>query len=297
MTFLTLLRALKSFHPWIYIQDIIKYESHERTSTKRLLLPHLDNMAGYASWLVQCSVNIPTPYEQNLSPFSSKKFVVVYLDDILVYSRTPEEHAQHLRVLLQTGSFRTPIRSRPFKSGQQSTSSNKLKAFWLFVDFIAVSSTTTPEFNQQRSHETQSAFTNLNHISIDAGKSCFPSGRRPIHGPLRNSPAVGSSPSHIAVRSARVPNVSPEPTQQLGGDQSNRLPGLGHSAPSLNDRDSHVTTKRSRSSTVQPRSEVSLTLNVNINDVQDVAALLDSGATADFIDSRIVWTLNYTLMH
>ena len=30
------------------------------------------------------------------------QFVIVFIDDVLVYSRTEEEHEQHLRAVLQT---------------------------------------------------------------------------------------------------------------------------------------------------------------------------------------------------
>ena len=30
------------------------------------------------------------------------QFIIVFIDDILIYSKTKEEHAEHLRIVLQT---------------------------------------------------------------------------------------------------------------------------------------------------------------------------------------------------
>ena len=46
----------------------------------------------------------PATIQRAMNKIFSKhigKFVLVYLDDILVMSRTPEEHEQHLRIVLQ----------------------------------------------------------------------------------------------------------------------------------------------------------------------------------------------------
>jgi hypothetical protein len=38
----------------------------------------------------------------NISSHYLDKFVLVFIDDILVYSKTKEEHEEHLRIVLQT---------------------------------------------------------------------------------------------------------------------------------------------------------------------------------------------------
>ena len=49
--------------------------------------------------------NTPTAFMDLLNrvfkPFLNK-FIIVFIDDILVYSRSEEEHTQHLRITLQT---------------------------------------------------------------------------------------------------------------------------------------------------------------------------------------------------
>ena len=48
--------------------------------------------------------NAPATFQRTMNKIFSKhigKFVLVYLDDIFVMSRTPEEHEQHLGIVLQ----------------------------------------------------------------------------------------------------------------------------------------------------------------------------------------------------
>ena len=50
-------------------------------------------------------INAPTAFMDLMNrvfrPFLDQ-FVIVFIDDVLVYSRSEEEHEQHLRVVLQT---------------------------------------------------------------------------------------------------------------------------------------------------------------------------------------------------
>ena len=49
--------------------------------------------------------NVPTTFQSTMSRIFNPyigQFVLVFLDDILVYSRSPKEHLQHLRLVFET---------------------------------------------------------------------------------------------------------------------------------------------------------------------------------------------------
>jgi hypothetical protein len=58
-------------------------------------------MVCHAFWVEECPCNIHEANGQYLAPFT-KSFVVVYLDDIMIFNQTWEEHLHHIRQVLQT---------------------------------------------------------------------------------------------------------------------------------------------------------------------------------------------------
>ena len=57
-------------------------------------------MPSYAFWHVQYSKHFHEVDESSISTFI-EKFVVVYFDDILIYSHSEEEYIQHLKEIFE----------------------------------------------------------------------------------------------------------------------------------------------------------------------------------------------------
>ena len=57
-------------------------------------------MAGYTFWVDKCTRTFMRLMNEVLREFIGK-FVVVYLDDILIFSKTREEHLKHLAIVMK----------------------------------------------------------------------------------------------------------------------------------------------------------------------------------------------------
>jgi hypothetical protein len=58
-------------------------------------------MVGHVLWSDKCSNHFQRMVDDIMGPFTNT-FVVVYLDDILIYSKTWAEHLQHIQKVLHT---------------------------------------------------------------------------------------------------------------------------------------------------------------------------------------------------
>ena len=77
---------------WIHDEDIHKTSFHTRYMHYRFVVIPFG--------LTNASVNFMCMMKNILSKYLDK-FVLVFIDDLLVYSKNKEEHEEHLRVVLQ----------------------------------------------------------------------------------------------------------------------------------------------------------------------------------------------------
>ena len=85
---------------WILGQATIRYGSKKETST-RLLLGR--SLVTINSGFYPSGCNAPGTFQRLMNDVFRRhinRFVFVYLDDVLVYSKNPEEHLAHLRAVL-----------------------------------------------------------------------------------------------------------------------------------------------------------------------------------------------------
>ncbi|GKF60403.1 putative reverse transcriptase domain-containing protein [Tanacetum coccineum] len=54
-----------------------------------------------AIWFEECTCNIHEPHEPSVRKPYLDKFVIVFIDDILIYSKNNKEHEEHLKAILE----------------------------------------------------------------------------------------------------------------------------------------------------------------------------------------------------